>query len=212
MTLPVEIVRSPRRRKTVSAELVGGIVRVQVPSWMGSDDVDRHVAELVPRLERRFRSDHVDLDHHTAALARRYDLPRPTSVGWTDNQRRQWGSCNTHTAEIRLSRRLADYPSWVLDYVIVHELAHLVHGDHSAAFHALVDRYPRAERARGFLMAKDFERSDDPGVSESDDDIDPVDDAHDALGPDPVSEPVPEPVFERSPDRPTGDDQLRLPL
>jgi predicted metal-dependent hydrolase len=155
VAIPVEIVRSPRRRKTVSAELVGGVVRVLVPSWMGAADVDQHVAELVPRLERRFRSSHVDLSARAAELARRYDLPRPDSVVWAENQRRQWGSCNVRTREIRLSMRLADYPSWVLDYVLVHELAHLVHADHSPAFNALVGRYRLAERARGFLMAKD---------------------------------------------------------
>jgi predicted metal-dependent hydrolase len=155
MALPVEIVRSPRRRKTVSAELVGGVVRVLVPSWMAAPDVDRHVAELVPRLERRFRSSHVDLPERAAELARRYDLPQASTVVWAENQRRQWGSCNVRTGEIRLSMRLADYPSWVLDYVLVHELAHLVHADHSPAFKALVGRYRLAERARGFLMAKD---------------------------------------------------------
>ncbi len=194
MTLPVEVVRSARRRKTVSAELVGGVVRVQVPSWMGSADVDRHVAELVPRLERRFRSDHVDLIAHTQALAQRYRLPQPATVVWTDNQRRQWGSCNPHSGEIRLSRRLADYPTWVLDYVIVHELAHLVHADHSPAFRALVDRYPRAERARGFLIAKDFDHTD-PSPPPGDDDptldaVDEVDLGEDMVGEDMVGEDI----------------------
>ncbi len=159
MALPVEVVRSPRRRKTVSAEIVDGVVRVRVPSWMNATEIDAQVAELVPRLERRLRSEHVDLMARAQRLARRFALPEPMSVEWSDNQRRQWGSCQVETGEIRLSRRLADYPSWVVDYVLVHELAHLVHADHSPDFRALVDRYPRAERARGFLIAKDL----DPG-------------------------------------------------
>ncbi len=157
VALPVEVIRSPRRRKTVQAEIVDGVVRVRVPSWMSAAEVDEHVAELVPRLERRLRSDHVDLMARAQRLARRFHLPEPSSVSWTDNQQRQWGSCQVMTGEIRLSRRLADYPSWVVDYVLVHELCHLVHADHSPAFRALVDRYPRAERARGFLIAKDLE-------------------------------------------------------
>jgi predicted metal-dependent hydrolase len=159
MALPVEVVRSQRRRKTVSAEIIDGVVRVRVPSWMNAAEIDRQVEELVPRLERRLRSEHVDLMARAQQLARRFALPEPRSVEWSDNQRRQWGSCQVETGEIRLSRRLADYPSWVVDYVLVHELAHLVHADHSPAFRALVDCYPRAERARGFLIAKDL----DPG-------------------------------------------------
>ena len=61
-----------------------------------------------------------------------------------------------------MSTRLAAWPPWVLDYVLVHELAHLVEFDHSPAFHALVDRYPRAERARGFLIAKSMGEVDTP--------------------------------------------------
>jgi predicted metal-dependent hydrolase len=49
----------------------------------------------------------------------------------------------------------------VLDYVLVHELAHLVVPDHSPAFHEIVDRYPRAERARGFLIAMSRGETDD---------------------------------------------------
>jgi hypothetical protein len=74
---------------------------------------------------------------------------------WAD-QRSQWGSCTPSTGEIRISNRLAAYPPWILDYVLVHELAHLVEANHSPAFNALVARYPLAERARGFLMAISF--------------------------------------------------------
>ena len=85
-------------------------------------------------------------------LARRYKLPTPKSIRFVDNQKSQWGSCTPANSEIRLSSRLTQFPSWVLDYVIVHELAHLVEFHHNAKFLALVDQYPKAERARGFLI------------------------------------------------------------
>jgi predicted metal-dependent hydrolase len=212
VALPVEIVRSPRRRKTVAAELRGGVVRVHVPSWMAQADVDEHVAELVPRLERRWRSSHVDLASRSAELADRYRLPRPTSVVWAENQRRQWGSCNVHTGEIRLSMRLADYPSWVLDYVLIHELAHLVHADHSPAFKAIVARYPRAERARGFLLAKEDSTAPGRPSAGADDvadaDVDPPADAA------PSSPSAPAPRARRRPRRAESavDGQLALDL
>ena len=158
MTLPVEVIRSKKRRKTVEAELRGGVVKLHVPGAHDQAEIDEYAADLVPRLERKFRSDHIDLEQRAVVLGRRYQLPTPRSIVWTDNQRKQWGSCDTVTRDIRISARLAAFPPWVLDYVIVHELAHLLVADHSPTFNALVERYPRAERARGYLLAK----QDDP--------------------------------------------------
>ncbi|MGZ4692783.1 MAG: M48 metallopeptidase family protein [Acidimicrobiales bacterium] len=182
MALPVEIVRSTRRRKTVQAVLSDGVIRVHVPARMSDREVDTYVAELVPRLERRARSDHIDLAQRASTLAKRYQLPMPASIEWAENQRRRWGSCETRSHRIRISGQLAECPPWVLDYVIVHELTHLVHADHSPAFTALVDRYPRAERARGYLMAK-AERTQSPDDRRPIDvDLD-VDDDPEADGP-----------------------------
>jgi predicted metal-dependent hydrolase len=160
--LPVEIVRSRRRRKTVQATIVDGVIRVQAPASMSQRELDEHVHYLIARLERRYRSESVDLEARSQRLSKRFDLPEATSVVWAD-QRSQWGSCTPSTGEIRISNRLAAYPPWILDYVLVHELAHLVEANHSPAFNALVARYPLAERARGFLMAISFS---DTGVAE----------------------------------------------
>ncbi|HET7725139.1 MAG TPA: M48 family metallopeptidase, partial [Propionibacteriaceae bacterium] len=76
---------------------------------------------------------------------------RLTSVTWSGRQNRRWGSCTTTTGEIRLSRRMETFPSWVVDYVLFHELVHLVEANHSARFHDLVRRFPAHDRAVGFL-------------------------------------------------------------
>ena len=183
-SLPVEIVRSRRRRKTVQATIVDGVIRVQAPASMSQRELDEHVHYLVARLERRYRSESVDLEARAQRLSKRFGLPTATSVVWAD-QRSQWGSCTTTTGELRISNRLAAYPPWVLDYVLVHELAHLVEANHSPAFHALVAKYPLAERARGFLMAISF---GDTGVAEDVEDVEDVDgveDVEDSDAPEP---------------------------
>ncbi len=150
----VEIVRSAKRKKTAQATLVADDhVRVLLPGWVRPEDEHEWVQPLVERLTRRVRAEGVDLEERAAVLARRYRLPLPTSIRWVGNQGRRWGSCTPSSGEIRISDRLAKAPPYVLDYVLVHELAHLVHADHSPAFHALVDRFPKAERACGYLEA-----------------------------------------------------------
>ena len=126
----------------MSASIVGGKVVVRMPTHMTKAQEDEYVAALVARLERRRRSETVDLPTRAAALARKYDLPQPTSIRFVSNQASRWGSCTPSTGEIRVSDRIAGFPGWVLDAVVVHELAHLVHLHHTPEFWALAHRYP----------------------------------------------------------------------
>jgi predicted metal-dependent hydrolase len=155
--MKVEVVRSQRRRKTVQAREVNGVLRVSIPASMTKADEERWVAEMVRRMQRRFAADSVDLVQKAEYLAVRYRLPRPASIRWVDNQEWRWGSCTPADGAVRISSRLAKEPSWVLDYVIVHELAHLQVPRHGHSFWALVNRYPMTERARGFLIARGLE-------------------------------------------------------
>lgn len=132
---------------------MGDVLRVSIPATMTRADEAHWVAEMVGRARRRDRSGAVDLGARAAAMARAYRLPSPRSIRWVDNQTWRWGSCTPADGAVRISSRLAEVPGWVLDYVVVHELAHLVVPGHGAGFWELVGRYPRAERARGYLMA-----------------------------------------------------------
>jgi predicted metal-dependent hydrolase len=149
----VDVIRSSRRQKTVAARVVEGRIRVRIPDWMSADDEQRFVADVVERIEQKRRCVGVDLEHRARELAERLDLPRPESIRWATNQQHRWGSCSVGSGDIRISSRLIDVPPWVLDHVIVHELAHLVVPDHSDAFHLLLARYPLSERATGYLLA-----------------------------------------------------------
>ncbi|MGQ0431841.1 MAG: M48 metallopeptidase family protein [Microthrixaceae bacterium] len=159
--MEVEVVRSAKRRKSVSARIVDGRIVIRMPQWMTKAQEAEYVTELVAKLERQNTATTVDLPRRARELAKRYDLPEPSSITWVSNQQQRWGSCTPSTGEIRISDRIAGFPDWVVDAVIVHELAHLVHLAHSAAFWALANRYPKTERAYGFLIAKQLTDDDD---------------------------------------------------
>jgi predicted metal-dependent hydrolase len=158
----IEVRRSPRRRKTVSAEIVGDVLVVSVPDRISRAEEQQWVERMADRMSQRRKRDRLnsdgDLERRAAHLAEAYlDGIRPRSIAWAMAQRSRWGSCSPEDRYIRLSLELSDYPGWVRDYVIVHELAHLVIADHSDEFWRLVERYPLTERARGFLIAKGSE-------------------------------------------------------
>jgi predicted metal-dependent hydrolase len=150
----VEVKRSARRKRSVGALLAGDVLRITIPSWMSPAEETRWVETMAGRYRRKLSSERIDLTARARTLARRYDLPRPREISWADGMTARWGSCTPTTASIRISNRLARFPDWVIDYVIVHELAHLELADHSPAFWQLVHRYPKAERATGYLIAK----------------------------------------------------------
>jgi predicted metal-dependent hydrolase len=173
---PVEVRRSARRRRTVTAYQESGRTVVLIPAAFTPAEERRWVAQMVAKLqtreERRRRS--LGGDEELMARARALSaahldgVPQPASVRWVDNQQRRWGSCTPADGSIRLSSRLRSMPEYVVDYVLVHELAHLIEPSHDARFWALVARYPRAERARGFLEGVESVRADGGG---GDDDL-----------------------------------------
>ena len=168
--MEIELVRGTRRRKHIEAALVGDRLRVSFPRWMSLADAQEAAEELAERMRRRIDPARIDLAGRARRLAREHGLPRPKKVQWSGHQLSRWGSCTPEDSTIRVSSRLAAFPSWVLDYVLVHELAHLVVPSHGPAHDAIVDRFPQAERARGFLIAVDldpYEGDDVPGFSQA---------------------------------------------
>jgi predicted metal-dependent hydrolase len=161
--MKIEVVRSPRRRKTITAEHRGGRVVVRLPAGMTRAEERRWVHRMVSRLTERDRLERLNarrtLERTAERLNREYfgGRLRWSSVRFVANQRDRYGSCTPDDGNIRISDRVAAYPPWVREYVLVHELAHLLVPSHSPRFWELVERYPFAERARGFLFAKGME-------------------------------------------------------
>jgi predicted metal-dependent hydrolase len=175
----VEVRRSTRRRRTVTAYREGGRTVVLIPARFSKAEERRWVADMLARLEARDRrqqrgprSSDTALQNRANALAVAHleGKVSPQAVRWVDNMSTRWGSCTPADGTIRISSRLRSMPGWVLDYVLVHELAHLVTPLHDAQFWDLVGRYPRAERARGYLegvaAASQFELTEDDVLDE----------------------------------------------
>jgi predicted metal-dependent hydrolase len=179
---PVEVRRSGRRTRTVTAYRERGTIVVLVPARMSAAEEQASVASMVRKvLEREARTAPPTGDREL--LARAHELADqllapmtgsptyPVDVRWVANQRQRWGSCTPGTGRIRLSDRLRAMPSWVVDYVLLHELAHLVEPTHSEAFWRLVATYPEAVRARGYLegyLAGQGRPDVDPAVDDPD--------------------------------------------
>jgi len=151
----VEVRISARRKKTSEARWDGSRIVVSVPAHLDLDSRQKTIDWLVERLLSRQRLQPAD---DAALLRRAIDLSgrylvgtRPSSVRWVTNQTARWGSCSYYSGDIRISHRLRAVPEWVLDSVLVHEVAHLTHPDHSRAFHRLASAYPRHEEAGLFL-------------------------------------------------------------
>jgi predicted metal-dependent hydrolase len=152
----VEVRRSARRRRTVSAYRDGDRTVVLIPARMSRAEEREWVAVMLERLakqDRKLRPSDRDLLARASELSRTWLAGRakPASVRWVGNQGSRWGSCTPVDRTIRLSSRLQGMPSWVVDYVLVHELAHLLVPGHGPDFWALVEQFPRTERARGYL-------------------------------------------------------------
>ena len=152
----VEIRRSTRRKRTVRAYREGDKTIVLMPANLSKAEEERHVRSLVERLDRReqrVRPSDDDLQARAAQLSITWLEGRavPLSVRWVSNQNSRWGSCTSADRSIRLSDRLKGMPEWVIDYVLLHELAHLIEANHGKRFHALLADFPHTERAKGFL-------------------------------------------------------------
>lgn len=164
-----EVRDSARRTRTMTAFREGGKLVVVVPEHM----TQRQRRSMVPGLVERFlakeakarppRAD-AELTARALELYRAYIAPHAAGpepelgVRWVTNMAQRWGSCTISTGEIRLSDRLQTMPNWVVDYVLLHEVAHLEEREHSARFWDLVNAHAESPRARGFLEGVDFAR------------------------------------------------------
>ena len=154
----IEVRRSTRRRRSVSARIEQGRIVVFVPAGLSVREERDWVERMVRKLARKnTRASAPDLLERAGQLAAIHldgatgTQLRPTSVRWVTNMNRRWASCSTDSGEIRLSHRLQSMPSWVVDHVLLHELVHLHESCHGPEFQRLLDADPNRQRAEAYL-------------------------------------------------------------
>jgi predicted metal-dependent hydrolase len=163
--MEVKIIRSNKRIKTVSARVVDGVLEVVAPASCTERDLQPIIAKLQQRIEKKQQKRALsaeDLAQIADRLNRDYFYNNLTwhSIEWSTQQNSIYGSCTPALGTIRISHRLAKMPLFVREYVVMHELSHLIEANHSDKFWQLVNRYPLTERARGYLMAVGLEELD----------------------------------------------------
>lgn len=158
----VEVRRSQRRRRTVSAHWSGQRIVLQVPARMSAREVARWseqmTARLVAQRERTLAASNArGRDEYVMGRARQLSerllegRAQPTDVVWTSRQITRWASATPATGRIRVSDRLRSAPEWVLDTVLHHELCHLLEAGHGREFRRLEALHPDMARAQAFL-------------------------------------------------------------
>ena len=154
----IEIIQSPKRKKTIQAKIVDTTLYIYLPSTLSAQEEAEHIEKMKEKMRRKKQrlphKTNNDLTKRAEQLNNQYfESSLSFTIQFVTNQQKKFGSCTPSLQSIRISERCANMPRWVLDYIITHELAHLIHPNHSKAFWKQVYQYPYVERAKGFLIA-----------------------------------------------------------
>lgn len=147
----------------MSARLVEDTLMVSAPLALSTARLEKIITGFKEKFERKKIKDELEKAEGLYAIARRLNAKyfanrlKINSIEYVTDQNSKFGCCNYKQGNIRISHRIGLMPNWVRDYVIIHEMAHLLEPNHSRAFWDIVSRYRLAERARGFLMAAGME-------------------------------------------------------
>jgi predicted metal-dependent hydrolase len=158
-----KIIRSRRRRRTVSARVIKDTLLISAPAMLSQERLDGIVADFKIKFERKKIKEELDRKQSLVDIAQKINEQyfenklKVNSIEYAIDQDSKFGCCNYGSGRIRVSHKVGLMPGWVRDYVVIHEMAHLVEPNHSASFWEIVSRYKLAERARGYLMAAGLE-------------------------------------------------------
>jgi predicted metal-dependent hydrolase len=155
----ITVIRSTRRKRTIQTKYANGHLSIYLPAGMSKSEENKWITKMIKRNEqseqkRLLRKSDCWLLERAQLFNKKYfNGELDFSITYVLNQNTRFGSCTTADKTIRISEKVKTMPSWVQDYIIIHELTHLLYPDHSKQFWEKVNQYPYAERAKGYLIA-----------------------------------------------------------
>jgi hypothetical protein len=161
----ITVIRSKKRKKTIQTKYADGHLWIYLPAGMTGKDEQKWIAKMIER-NKRWEEKKTDKESDRGLLQRAqylnkryFDGALDFSIRFVANQNTRYGSCTSLDRTIRISEKIKTMPLWVQDYIIIHELAHLLYPDHSKKFWEKVNQYRYTERARGYLIAVGAEKT-----------------------------------------------------
>jgi len=143
-----------------------GSLLVRIPYRLRNAEIPGLLKAIQGQLSRqrkraKSRTD-VDLEARARHINRTYfkGIIQWEAIRWVPRMKTRLGSCTTGgptDGHIRISEAIKEWPNWVIDYIVAHELTHRLHPNHSSAFwQTLTEAYPLTERARGFIKGVEY--------------------------------------------------------
>jgi len=154
----IKVIRSSKRKKTIQAKIADGKFLIYLPSGLTKNEEEKWIRAMIDKNEKQKIRNKLNT---TSELKKRADKLNEKyfeksldfNIKYVTNQNTKFGSCTPKIKMIRISDKLATMPRWVQDYVIIHELAHLLYPNHSKEFWKKVNQFNYVERAKGYLIA-----------------------------------------------------------
>jgi predicted metal-dependent hydrolase len=170
-TLTIAVEADVRLRRWARWRLQGQTVHLRVPHSMSRAQIDKIIEDILPRIvkqrKRAKRQADTSLTDRAQSLNRQYfggDLSWHT-IRWASNMKHRLGSFTTGgttDGDIRISERIRNWPGYVIDYVLAHEICHRKYPNHSQEFWACLSRYPLMDKALGFLEGIAYAEGTEP--------------------------------------------------
>lgn len=167
-----------KRVKNINLRMAsdGMSVKVSAPSWINEQEIEQFVRSKTRWIEKQ--QEHFQMSLGYAASKQTLDevaeyrrivqeKTPPLIKTWEAvlevesqklafcNMKSRWGSCNPQTGRICVNVQLARYPDECLEYIVVHELCHLIEHGHGPRFKALMDQYLPDWKKRRELLRKE---------------------------------------------------------